>query len=55
MSFHRISVQNYIHASEDLLKSNQLDKLSDDEMVLIAKMLHHLSETLLDAGQDGKP
>ena len=53
MSFHRISVQNYIRASEALLKANELDELSDDETQAIAKMVHHLSETLLDS--DGKP
>ena len=53
MSFQRISVQNYIHASEALLKANKLDELSDDETVVIAKMLHQLSEKLL--GSDGNP
>ena len=53
MTFHRISVQNYIRASEVLLKANELEKLSDDEMQAIAKMVHHLSEELLDS--DGQP
>ena len=55
MSFYRIGVQNYLRASEALLKANELDELSDDEIQAIAKMLYRLSEKVLDVGNDGKP
>ena len=52
MSEHRQSVREYLRATEALLK---IDDLSDPEIQAIAKILHHLSEKLLDAGRDGKP
>ena len=52
MSIPRQSIQDYMHASEAFLKT---EELSDDEMQAVQEMLDRLSEKLLDSGMDGKP
>ena len=52
MSNHRQSVRDYVHASEALLK---IDELSDHEMQVVQEMLDQLSKKLLNSGDDGKP
>jgi hypothetical protein len=48
MSIDRQSVQDFMFATEALLKGNELDELSDAETQAIANMLHQLSQRLLD-------
>ena len=51
MSTPRLSVREYVHASEVLLK---LDDLTDAEMEAVEEMLGRLSEKF-NSGNDGKP
>jgi hypothetical protein len=48
MHLHRQSLWDYMHASEALLKA---DELSEDEMQAIEEMLDRLSEKLLNGGK----
>ena len=52
MSEPRQSVREYLRATEAILK---IDDLSDAEIHAIAQVLDHLSEKLLNLGDDGTP